>query len=358
MLRVGIVGLGYGLSVHFPAFSQLRYSRVYALCDSGPGKAIQVAPDGVAAFSDWRELASSGCVDVLAVVTPPARQREIVTLALENGLHVLCEKPFGLNVDDASEMVAAQQRKNVVGAVGFQFRFIPEIQKLREIVSGGIIGDVRTLDVSWLTSGRTDPIRPWSWQNDRAAGGGVINSFLSHVVDLVAWVGGRPIVEASGSTRVIIPVRKDDTGQDREVTAEDHVSARFVLANTIVSTVEVSNCHPSAEGLVITASGKKGSIQFRHTPPFGLEDVSLSLKLNSHVECQVDCYSPTAVLGEDSRLPAMVSYLRVFESAVLGNAETDLPRFEDGFNVRRAIDALRLSLTSKCHEAVRVGSPK
>ncbi len=354
MLRVGIVGLGYGLSVHFPAFSQLSHSRVSALCDSNPGKALQIAPDGVAAFSNWRELVSSGCVDVLAVVTPPACQREIVILAVENGLHVLCEKPFGLTVDDASEMVAALPGKNVVGAVGFQFRFVPEIQKLRELMLNGVIGEVRELNVSWLTSGRSDPKRPWSWQNDNVAGGGVINSFLSHIVDLVAWLGDSPIVEASGRARVIVSVRKDDEGQDQRVTAEDYVSARFTSANKIVSTAEVSNCQPSAEGLVVTAGGNKGQIEFKHVSPFGLDDTSLSLKLNSQFERRVDCPSLSAVPGGDSRLPAMVSYLRAFECVLMGNAEPNLPRFDDGLAVRQAIEALRLSVMNNRDEAVGV----
>ena len=352
MLKVGIVGLGYGLSVHLPAFSQLRHSRVSALCDGRSGKAVEVTPDGIEAFSSWQELVSSNVIDVLAVATPPSCHRNIVTAAVENGLHVLCEKPFGLTVDDASHMVAALQRKNVVGSVGFQFRFIPEIQKLKEVALSGVIGEIRELNVAWLTSGRADPARPWSWQNDSALGGGVINSFLSHIVDIVSWVGESPIVEATGRAGIFVPVRKDGSGRDRVVTAEDFVSARFILANQIVSKADVSNCHSSATGLVVTAIGDKGQIKFKHVPPFGLDDASLLLTLNSEPERQIDCPPQPIVPGEDSRLPAMISYLRVFENVIFGSSEPDLPRFEDGLNVRRVIDALRLSLTNERREAV------
>lgn len=342
-MRHAIIGAGFGVDVHLPAFAGLTGVEVVAISDAGSGRAKQSALEGVSTYSDWRRMLDEVRPDSLSVAVPPVAQREIVIQAIQSGIHVLCEKPFGMCAEDAASMFDAAFVARIVGAVGFQYRFEPGISELRKQVFAGKVGRVRRVDFAWFTSGRASASRPWSWQHEAAKGGGVVNAFLPHVVDLMLWLANSAATSVVGRTAVLIPKRPDHNGVLREVTAEDVVDALLEFENGVVGNIRVTNCQPAGEGMRIEVHGDKGVLQFTHCPPFGCGDARL-LYYRPEAAPELIALTDSAQKEPDTRSAPFQRLAQQFASAVRGKRTSELPTFHDGLKAQRVITALRQSV--------------
>lgn len=348
--RIGIVGLGFGASVQLPAFQGLAGVEVAAIADSGSGGAQTVAAQrGVAhAFGDWRALIRLPDIDIVSVATPPIYHAEIVQAALSAGKHVLCEKPFGLNAQQAKTMLDAARSSGLKHAVDLEFRMEPGIAVLRELVAKGAIGGILRVGVSWFTAGRASPDRAWSWQHSAEAGGGVLAAFGCHVLDYVEWICARPITHIFAQTQVLIHTRRDLQGRERAVTAEDSTDLMCRLDGGVVANIQVSNCYSFELGHRIEIYGEQGRLVSTHASPFGAEDVAVWIETDSDVLRPVAIQSFVSGATLPPRALPFQELARRFIAAIEGQPAQDFPTFERGVAVRRALDA--------AYESARTGA--
>jgi len=126
-LRVGVIGTGFGTAVHVPAFREEGWE-VTAICARTPDKVKKAAADlGIPhAFTDHRDLVQSKDVDVVCVVTPPVAHAQQALDAIAAGKHVLCEKPFAMNIAEARKVRDAAKAKGVTAMVAHEFRYTPQ----------------------------------------------------------------------------------------------------------------------------------------------------------------------------------------------------------------------------------------
>lgn len=94
-------------------------------------------------FGSYEEFFQSGTVDVVYVATPHNHHKELTIKALENGIAVLCEKPMGINRAEVVEQVNASKRNNTFLMEAMWSRFNPSIQKVKQLVDNGAIGDLK-----------------------------------------------------------------------------------------------------------------------------------------------------------------------------------------------------------------------
>lgn len=324
--------------VHLPAFRQAPETRVIALADAGSGRARDMCPPGCTAFSDWRDLIAQPGLDLIVIAAPPTKHEAMALMAFDHGLHVLCEKPMGMTHLQAQSMCNANHKQGRKGWVGFQFRYEIGIAGLLKSVKSGDVGDISHIDFSWLTSGRANPSRPWSWQNDAEQGGGVINAFLPHIVDLIYQIGGQDIRTATAETRILIPSRLDAQGESQHVTAEDWVHAHFECSGGLSVDATISNCISDASGFEIQVTGSLGKIVYRQRPPFAPSDMSLTLQKPDGPPIQLPLTIP-AVAQPDSR---GISASRLSNAVVedLRGLPSHPPDFSDGLKVRQILDDL------------------
>ena len=322
--------------MHLPAWRSLPRVQVVAVSDAGSGAAAKL-PGNHRPYSDWRELMDRPDLDAIDVVAPPAAHKAIVLEALARGRHVLCEKPFGATLDEALAMRAACG-PHQIGAVGYQFRFEPAFRKLRQLAQSRAVGDVLRFDVRWMYGGRADPARIWGFQHDGAAGGGVGNAFLSHVLDYVLWITDGRLHTDGGVRATIVAKRFDRTGRQRPVTAEDSADFLGRLDNGVTVNIAVSNCVSGGEGHCVDLYGTEGRIALRHRFPFRNEDVELVLHRRDGVQPQ---QIETTATDADPRYPAVRNLLSLFLQTISGGPCDDLPTFDDGVAVHRVLDAWR-----------------
>ena len=341
-VRVGIVGLGFGAQVQLPVFRDLPHVEVRGLYsrDVEHARRYAAAVPGCAAFDDWHDLMASPEIDAVSIVTPPVMHRVMVEAALQNGKHVLCEKPFGVSASEAAAACdAARTRPHLVGAVDFEFRFEPGICGLRQAIADEMIGRVMRVDVSWLTAGRASAATRWSWQNDRAQGGGVANAFLSHVIDYTCWMTGSEFEEVRALTRIVHRSRIDSDGMKRQVTAEDACDVIGTLDSGAAVNIRVSNvCAFSGEHRV-AVQGTHGRVEFEHAWPF--DPAHARARIWSEGRTGEPLMSPRvndAALPDSRCLPFRALASRFLESVRTGYAVPDLPIFGDGLRARTVLD--------------------
>jgi len=177
-LRIGLIGCGrLAERGYLPAFRISRGVRLAAVADVAPSRCAEAAP-GVPAFDGARALVASGEVDAVVVATPAAAHLHDARFAAQAGLPALVEKPPAPDPEQAAALAALVPTP----WIGFNRRFDPGLQHLREVASGQKRVDLR-LELSYHRS---------AW-NPHVVADDVLDDLGSHLVDLARWLVGDEI---------------------------------------------------------------------------------------------------------------------------------------------------------------------
>jgi predicted dehydrogenase len=190
VIRLGIIGCNYGLSVHLPAFRLDPRCEVVALAGSDEARTRELAKTaGVRqGYGGWRALLEDGNVEAVAIATVPALQAQIAQAALALGKPVFAEKPMASTLSDARAMLKAAQGKPTM--VDFNFHQIMSWQRAKAMLDSGAIGTLRHLAVHWHVENRAIQARMRNWKTLADDGGGVLGNFVSHCFHYLEWFGG------------------------------------------------------------------------------------------------------------------------------------------------------------------------
>lgn len=129
--------------------------------------------------------------DLAIVASPPRFHAEQTIALLKAGLSVLCEKPMATNVADGHAMVDAAERAPGIFAVGLVRRFFPAAQAIRDILSGGMIGEIRSFRFAECNNFDW-PVASVDYFRAGHSGGGVLLDIGVHALDLLSWWWGKP----------------------------------------------------------------------------------------------------------------------------------------------------------------------
>jgi predicted dehydrogenase len=182
-VRIGLIGAGAIARRHVSVLSALDGVELAAVCDSDLGRAESIAA-GAAAFGSWRELLEHP-LDAVFVCTPPAAHAEPAIAAMRRGLAVYLEKPLARAAADGEAIVAAWREGGGVCAVGYQWRSLALLGRVRDELVGAAPGMLISRSV-----GPTEPGRAASWFGDPAASGGILFELGSHDIDLQQALAG------------------------------------------------------------------------------------------------------------------------------------------------------------------------
>ena len=158
------------------------------------------------AYGSYEELVADPTVSVVYVATPHPFHAANATLALNAGKHVLVEKPFTLNADEARELVALAESKGLVILEAMWTRWLPHMVRLREVIAEGLIGEVRTVLADHNQSLPTDPTHRI---NAVELGGGALLDLGIYPVSFAWDILGKPSSVAAISSPTT-------TGVDRQ----------------------------------------------------------------------------------------------------------------------------------------------
>jgi predicted dehydrogenase len=199
-LRALVVGTGFGCRIQVPAFRGAGYD-VVGLVGADPARTAERATaNGIAEhFTDLGHAIATTKPDVVAISTTPHTHCALTLQALEAGCHVLCEKPFARDADEARTMLAAAEKAGRFHMIGNEFRYTEQRSATGRLITDGSVGEPRF--ASFVQVG--DFIRAWEedfpdWWFDPAQGGGWLGASSSHWIDQIrVWFGEWDTVSAS-----------------------------------------------------------------------------------------------------------------------------------------------------------------
>lgn len=330
-LRVGVIGTGFGATVHVPAFKAAPEFEVAAIVSGHRENAERVAREhGLGWFGDdYRAMLREVDLDVVSIATPGGLHHDIALAAAEAGKHMLCEKPFTTSLAHAKEMLAAAQRAGVGHAVNHEFRMIPARAAFRRMVADGFLGepyDVRALlDLGMILNRE----RKWTWWADRQQYGGMLQAMTSHLIDFLLWTFG-DVAHLSGRLDTFVRQRATPDGSVREVTSDDANAALLRFESGASCLINVSGVSRIARSIV-EAHGSEGSLSIDNNRLSAGQEVG---KVQPVEVAQMEGQGP---------VPLMVAYLSHVARVFHGESDPDVATFEQGVRVQAVMDAIHAS---------------
>jgi predicted dehydrogenase len=222
MLRVGIVGLGkMGLS-HQSVINAHPDAKLVSVCDPAAYVLDVITKyTGIKTYTDYQAMLAEEALDCLFVATPSKHHSAIVEAAIQRGLHVFCEKPFGLDPEVGFRLAELAESKQLVNQVGYHCRFIAAFAEAKRLLEQNIIGDLHHLRAEAYGPVVLRP-KGSTWRSQKNSGGGCLFDYACHAIDLVDYLVGRPHA-VSGT--VFNSVFSSDV--DDEIYSTLHFSERF-----------------------------------------------------------------------------------------------------------------------------------
>jgi predicted dehydrogenase len=261
-IKIAIAGSGYGRKVALPVYAEMAEFEPVAVWSRRPERARELAEEAGVGFgtADFDELLSVPGLEAVHVATPVATHVQFVVAAAERGLHVMCEKPMADNLEGARRIVAAIRSAGVVGLVDYELRMK---QTRRRVIERArqVVGRPRMASVSLVQSDHAYPdSRPYTWVHDARLGGGRLQGYGVHDLDLLLEIF--PDVDAvAAATEVGVPDRRTNGEELRRVTAEDAYALllRFRGGGLGVVTLVATAHH--GRGDVIEIYGEEGTVR-------------------------------------------------------------------------------------------------
>ncbi len=227
MLKTGIIGCGKVARYHARALRNLPGSDFRAVCSRSLEKAVAFGKEyDATGYDDVASMVRGEQLDMVVVCTPHPNHKTPAIEALNAGAHVLVEKPLAASLDDCDAMIATAESCNKKLGVVSQRRFYPPVQRIRQAIDEGKIGNpvLGTVTMlSWRDENyyNSDPWRG-RWQEE---GGGVLVNQAPHQLDLLLWFMGdieelygvyanlnHPYIEVEDTALAIIKFRSGALG--------------------------------------------------------------------------------------------------------------------------------------------------
>jgi UDP-N-acetylglucosamine 3-dehydrogenase len=304
-IKVGVIGCGSWGRNHVRVYSELGNTKLMGVVDLNPAVAKEIGGRyNVPYYSDPDKILDDPAVDLVSICTPTITHTELGLKALENGKHVLVEKPMANSVAEAEALIKAAESHHQWLTVGFVERFNPAVQDVYRRVVEGEIGDVILAHSRRVSR---SPVR--------IGDVGVVKDLEIHVVDIINHLMGvmpESISAVSGKIRH----KYEDYANINMLYADDRnafvetnwLTPRRVRTLTVTGTEGIINVEYTTQEISI--ENDKMSYQ-----PFIPYKEPLKEELLSFVQHVVDDHKPE-ITGVDG-----LNALRVCEAA-LKSSET------------------------------------
>ncbi|EAW18084.1 putative NAD binding Rossmann fold oxidoreductase [Aspergillus fischeri NRRL 181] len=257
--NVGIVGYGFSAKIfHIPFVAEVPQFKLYAIVQRTPKPEDDAEKDhpGVKSYRTAEDMIKDAAVDVVIITTAPDSHYALAKLALENGKHVVCEKPFTPTSEEANDLVTLAQQQNRLLAVYQNRRFDADFVTLTKLVKNGSLGRVVEFETHFDRHRPEEPAADVSkWKNKVIPGGSAIYDLGSHLLDQAVQLMGMPdrITGFVGSQRAV-----NTTG------FEDSFTVLLHYNNGLLVTAKAGVVSPEEKQLRYWVRGEKGSFKKFH----------------------------------------------------------------------------------------------
>jgi len=273
---VGMLGYAFMGKAHSNAYKKIPYlmyppvaiPRLVAVCGRSQAPTVEAMQryGYDTCYTDWHKMLDDDRIQLFDNGTPPDAHADPCIAAAQAGKHVFCEKPLARNGDEARHMRDELARSGVKNMVAFNYRFVPAVRQMRDIIRSGALGQLYHFRASylqeWIMPHYHTPMI-WRLEKERA-GNGVVGCLGSHIIDLGRFLMGE-IKSVAALTRTFITERpKADGSGMGKVDVDDAFASAVEFENGAIGTIEATRFGAGHKNdQVVEVNGEKGSLRFR-----------------------------------------------------------------------------------------------
>ena len=240
-LRVGVIGLGMGRG-HLKTYQSIPDKcEVGGICDTDPARLQEIGDTyGVAdRYTDPEEMFDHAGLDAISLAVPNTFHCPLTCSALEKGLHVLCEKPMAMSVEEAEKMKAAAEKSGRTLMINFSSRFNPTSFALKQQTDAGELGDIYFGRTVWHRRRGMPGFGGWFGRKEMSGGGPLIDLGV-HRIDLALWMMGHPEPAAVNGAVYNVIAREKAERENKPFSVEDLACGMIRFKNGATLIVEAS----------------------------------------------------------------------------------------------------------------------
>lgn len=275
VVGVGMLGYAFMGKAHTNAFKKIPYMmypppavpRLVAICGRNQTATTEAARryGYEQAYTDWRAMLDNPAVQLFDNGGPNDIHAEPCIAAAQAGKHILCEKPLGRTAEESKAMLDAVNKAGVKHMVAFNYRFVPAVRQIRNLIDSGALGKIYHFRAVYLQEWIMPHYNtPMIWRLDKkVAGSGALGDLGAHIIDLAHYlVGG--IKGVSAMTRTFIEERPLGDGQGMgKVDVDDAFVSVVEFENGALGTLEATRFAAGRKNHeVLEINAEKGSVRF------------------------------------------------------------------------------------------------
>jgi predicted dehydrogenase len=344
-LRYALIGAGSAARSHLHDLCRKGNLHLVGIADPAPRRLWSLQGDfgKVPHFTQSERLFREIQPDVVSVCTPPRFHHEITLQALHAGVHVVCEKPMAMNLEEARQMEQTRAAAQKLGLVNFSYRNAAAFRFARHLIRQGALGRLTRISAVYLQSFMRAEGTLWSWRHDiRMAGFGALGDLGVHMIDGVRFLSGLEFRRVIGIARTGLAEKMDGTGTRRPITTDTEAMFLAEMDGPAMATFETTQSAPGYGNFFrIEVSGERGTLCVNSERP---NDIQRSaVELSGRRAIWKTNFSTEAVPKDfpDRNYPSSPG---VMIDAIRGGNVT-YPTFADGVSAQLVLHALSESMT-------------
>lgn len=293
-------------------------------------------------FEKERELPADERMDFVSIVTPNHVHFGPAKMALENGFHVIVEKPIAFSLEEAKELAKIVDKTGLILALTHTYTGYPLVKHARQMVATKQLGKIRKVFVEypqgWLSTlleGTGNQQASWRTDPKQSGMGGAIGDIGTHAANLAEYITGSKITEICAMLNSVVKGRKIDDDSSMLIRFDNDASG--ILMATQVAAGEENN-------LNIRVYGEKGGLEWKQQEPNTLivkwldKPMEVLRTGQPYLSDQAKAFTRTPAGHPEGYLEAFANIYRAFSKAVrdykpgkkINAAKYDFPDVEDG----------------------------
>jgi len=352
-IRVGIIGTGFGASVHAPIFTLHEGFEVQAITSIYRGHAhVGTHNLGIPnVYTDWKSMLEHEQLDLVCITSRPPLHYEMAVACLRQDLHILCEKPLCMNADETGKLLKELEASDRLALVNFEWRFTPIRLKIKEMLNNKQLGTIQSIKYQGSFSGYKNLTSGYrGWDGRRRDGGGNLFAVGSHMLDSLMWWMNEPIVDVIADLRTLVPYYNGQDGME-ERDAEDAFTVIGHFRSGAALTIDFMTSAVRGEGWKLEIYGTEGTLVMEN-------DKSLRVSYRGDYQpIAIDMPEPPSQLSSPANLYYSGFYPMVdniFQAISNQEVSSNIPTFEDGHRVQSVMDAIFQSSNNRAQALVKI----
>ena len=192
LIKFAILGFGHIGKRHAQMILQNKESELVAICDVLPKNELEISEfNNIPYYNNIDKLIQSNIkFDVVCVCTPNGLHAQQSITLLNNGFHVVCEKPMALTKKECETVIAASKKVSKYVFCVMQNRYSPPSKWLKKIITENILGDIYMVQVNCFWNRDKRYYQNSTWKGTKDLDGGTLFTQFSHFIDTIYWLFG------------------------------------------------------------------------------------------------------------------------------------------------------------------------